>query len=106
MEVRIQAIHFDATEKLQDFIQKKTAKLEKYCDDINKVEVSLKVVKPETAMNKEASIKVLVPNGEFFAEKVSDTFEESVDVFVDACHDLPFGSVEDILLRLTVEFLL
>lgn len=78
MEVRIQAIHFDATEKLQDFIQKKTAKLEKYCDDINKVEVSLKVVKPETAMNKEASIKVLVPNGEFFAEKVSDTFEESV----------------------------
>ena len=66
------------------FIQKKTAKLEKYCDDINKVEVSLKVVKPETAMNKEASIKVLVPNGEFFAEKVSDTFEESVDVCVDA----------------------
>ena len=84
MEVRIQAIHFDATEKLQDFIQKKTAKLEKYCDDINKVEVSLKVVKPETAMNKEVSIKVLVPNGEFFAEKVSDTFEESVDVCVDA----------------------
>ena len=66
------------------FIQKKTAKLEKYCDDINKVEVSLKVVKPETAMNKEASMKVLVPNGEFFAEKVSDTFEESVDVCVDA----------------------
>ena len=29
MEVRIQAIHFDASEKLQGFIQKKTAKLEK-----------------------------------------------------------------------------
>ena len=42
MEVRIQAIHFDASEKLQDFIQKKTAKLEKYCDDINKVEVFIK----------------------------------------------------------------
>lgn len=84
MEVRIQAIHFDASEKLQDFIQKKTAKLEKFCDDINKVEVSLKVVKPETAMNKEASMKVLVPNGEFFVEKVTDTFEESIDVCVDA----------------------
>ena len=47
MEVRIQAIHFDASEKLQDFIQKKVAKLEKFCDDIKKVEVSLKVVKPE-----------------------------------------------------------
>ena len=84
MEVRIQSIHFDASEKLQVFIQKKVAKLEKFCDDIKKVEVSLKVVKPETAMNKEAGIKVLALNSEFFAEKVSDTFEESVDVCVDA----------------------
>ena len=84
MEVRIQAIHFDASEKLQDFIQKKTAKLEKYCDDINKVEVSLKVVKPETAMNKEAGVRVLALNTEFYAEKVSDTFEESIDVCMDA----------------------
>ena len=84
MEVRIQSIHFDASEKLQDFIQKKVAKLEKFCDDIKKVEVSLKVVKPETAMNKEAGIKVLALNSEFFAEKVSDTFEESVDECVDA----------------------
>ena len=84
MEVRIQAIHFDASEKLQDFIQKKVAKLEKFCDDIKKVEVSLKVVKPETVMNKEAGIKVLALNSEFFAEKVSDTFEESVDVCVEA----------------------
>ena len=84
MEVRIQSIHFDASEKLQEFIQKKVAKLEKFCDEIKKVEVSLKVVKPETAMNKEAGIKVLALNGEFFAEKVSDTFEESVDECVDA----------------------
>ena len=84
MEVRIQSIHFDASEKLQEFIQKKVAKLEKFCDDIKKVEVSLKVVKPETAMNKEAGIKVLALNSEFFAEKVSDTFEESVDVCVEA----------------------
>ena len=84
MEVRIQAIHFDASEKLQEFIQKKVAKLEKFCDDIKKVEVSLKVVKPETVMNKGAGVKVLALNGEFFAEKVSDTFEESVDECVDA----------------------
>ena len=84
MEVRIQSIHFDASEKLQVFIQKKVAKLEKFCDDIKKVEVSLKVVKPETAMNKEAGVKVMALNSEFFAEKVSDTFEESVDVCVDA----------------------
>ncbi len=84
MELRIQAIHFDASEKLQDFIQKKCSKLEKFCDDIKKVEVLLKVVKPESAMNKDVNIKVLVPNSEFFAEKVSDTFEESVDSCIDA----------------------
>ncbi len=59
--------------------RKKVAKLEKFYDDIKKVEVSLKVVKPETAENKEAGVKVLVPNGEFYANKVCDTFEEAVD---------------------------
>ena len=29
MEIRIQSIHFDATEKLQAFAEKKIAKLEK-----------------------------------------------------------------------------
>ena len=38
MEVRIQSIHFDASEKLEAFIQKKAEKLEKFCDNIKKVE--------------------------------------------------------------------
>ena len=84
MDIRIQAIHFDATQKLQEFIEKKVTKFGKFSDEIRKVEVSLKVVKPETSMNKEASIKVLALTGEFFAEKVCDTFEEAVDVCLDA----------------------
>ena len=84
MEVRIQSIHFDASEKLEAFIQKKAEKLEKFCDNIKKVEVSLKVVKPETAMNKEVGVYVLALNTEFYAEKVSDTFEESIDVCMEA----------------------
>ena len=47
MEIRIQSIHFDASEQLQAFINKKIAKLEKLYDDIKSVEVSLKVIKPE-----------------------------------------------------------
>ena len=54
MDIKIQAIHFEATEKLQDFIQKKIGKLARFDSEIGKVEVSLKVVKPETAMNKQA----------------------------------------------------
>ena len=53
-------------------------------DDIKKVEVSLKVVKPEVAENKEAGIKILIPNGEFYASKVCDTFEEAIDLDVEA----------------------
>ena len=85
MEIRIQSIHFDATEKLQAFVEKKTAKLEKSFEDIQKVEVQLKVAKPATALNKVASITVTVPGGSpIFVEKTCDTFEEGVDQCVDA----------------------
>ncbi|GAY28741.1 MULTISPECIES: ribosome hibernation-promoting factor, HPF/YfiA family [unclassified Prevotella] len=84
MEIKIQSIHFDATEKLQAFIERKIAKLEKSYEEIQKVEVQLKVVKPATAQNKEASITVTVPGSTLFVEKVSDTFEESVDLGVDS----------------------
>ena len=84
MEIKIQSIHFDATEKLQAFIEKKVAKLEKTYEDIQKVEVQLKVVKPATAQNKEVSLTVTVPGTTLYVEKVSDTFEESVDLGVDS----------------------
>jgi putative sigma-54 modulation protein len=79
MEISVKAIKFDATEKLQDFIQKKVSKLEKYCSDIRKVEVSLKVVKPATALNKEVDLAVALPGEEMHVEKVCDTFEEAID---------------------------
>ena len=84
MEIKIQSIHFDATEKLQAFIDKKVAKLEKTFEDIRKVDVQCKVVKPATAQNKEVSMTVTVPGSKLFVEKVSDTFEESTDLCVDS----------------------
>lgn len=84
MEVKVQSIHFDATEKLQAFIEKKTAKLEKSFEDIQKVEVQLKVVKPATALNKETSMNVSVPGNTLFVEKTCDTFEEGIDLCIDA----------------------
>ena len=84
MEIKIQSIHFDATEKLQDFIEKNVAKLEKTFEDIKTAEVQLKVVKPATAQNKETSLTVSVPGQTLFVEKTCDTFEEGVDLCVDA----------------------
>ena len=83
MEIKIQSIHFTATEKLQEYIDKKVSKLEK-ANDIVRVDVILKVVKPETAMNKEVGINVHVAGAELRAEKVCDTFEEGVDLCCDS----------------------
>lgn len=85
MDVRIQAIHFDATEKLVAFINKKAERLARHYPAITAVDVSLKVVKPETAMNKEAIIKITVPQQEdLVANKVADSFEEAVDLTLEA----------------------
>lgn len=83
MELKIQTLHFDATDKLASFIEKKMEKLEKKYTAIVRAEVTLKVVKPETAMNKETQIHVVVAGKEFHAEKVCDTFEEGIDACVE-----------------------
>lgn len=84
MDIKIHPIHFDITAQLEDHINKKVSKLEKFSDDITSVDVFLKVIKPETSQNKEAEIKVKAPNTEYFASKVTNTFEESVDTSLDA----------------------
>ncbi|MFI3296116.1 MAG: ribosome-associated translation inhibitor RaiA [bacterium] len=84
MKISIQSIKFDATEKLEQFIEKKLAKLELLSDEIQSVEVYLKVVKPETSNNKEAEIVVFVPNSKIFASKICDTFEEAVVSSIEA----------------------
>ena len=84
MGIRIQSIHFDATKALEQFIQKKVNKLEVFYGDILDTDVTLKVIKPETALNKEALVKVKVSGSELFASKISDTFEESIDSAIEA----------------------
>lgn len=84
MNIQIQSLHFDATEKLQSFIQKKVNKLSKYSDDIISADITLKIIKPESNMNKDASIKLNVKNDDLFANKTAETFEEAIDLSVEA----------------------
>ena len=85
METRIKAIHFDIAEKLTAFINKKAERLSRHNENITDLDVTLKVVKPETAMNKEALIKVQVPqHDDIVATKVADTFEEAIDLCLEA----------------------
>lgn len=85
MDVRIQAIHFEMAEHLAEFINKKSNKLARRHPAVSEVDVTLKVVKPETAMNKEVVLRVTDPqNGEMVATKVADTFEEAFDLAAEA----------------------
>ncbi|MCM1368986.1 MAG: ribosome-associated translation inhibitor RaiA [Candidatus Amulumruptor caecigallinarius] len=85
MEAKIKAIHFDVTDKLVNFINKKIDKLSRRFEAMTEAEVTLKVVKPETSMNKEASVKLLVPPAaDLFASKTADTFEEAIDLCLNA----------------------
>ncbi len=70
-------------DKLEKFITKKVSHLAKFNDEVFIADVSLKVIKPESNANKDASIKLFSPGREFFVQEVADTFEEAVDKCVD-----------------------
>lgn len=84
MEINIQAIHFDADQKLEDFIKEKVTKLTQYYDNILLATVYLKVDKAQAVDNKIAEIKLSIPGKDLFAEKQSSSFEESTVEAVDA----------------------
>ena len=80
MTVHIQALHFEISERLTNFINKKAERLARHYPDLDTFEVTLKVIKPETAMNKEATIRTTMPGSyEMIGNKIADTFEEAVD---------------------------
>ncbi|MBD5191696.1 MAG: ribosome-associated translation inhibitor RaiA [Bacteroidales bacterium] len=85
MEVRIQPIHFDIAQRLVDHINKKAQRLERHYPNVTVFDVTLKVVKPETAMNKQAIVRLFQPQeSEVVADKTADSFEEAVDMAIEA----------------------
>ncbi|HPO48109.1 MAG: ribosome hibernation promoting factor HPF [Bacteroidetes bacterium ADurb.Bin057] len=84
MEIKMQAINFIASDKLEAYVEKKVSKVEKLFDQLSIAEVFLKVVKPESVANKEASIKMAAPNVDFFASKTANSFEQAIDECVEA----------------------
>jgi putative sigma-54 modulation protein len=61
MNIQVNTVHFTADQKLTDFVNKKVAKLDTYFEGIIGAEIIMKVVKPETANNKVAEIKLSIP---------------------------------------------
>ena len=80
MEIKKQAINFDADSKLMEFIDKKLGKLETFYDKIESTDVRLRLEQTGQVQDKVAEIKVKVPGFTLVAKETSKTFEESVDL--------------------------
>jgi len=80
MNVNIQTVHFDADQKLIDYVKQKLAKLPQFHDRIINVDVFLKLDNlVHNIKDKIAEIRVRIPRSEFFVKSTSKSFEASFD---------------------------
>lgn len=85
MNVKIQAVHFDADTNLVSYVEKKLSKISQFHEGITKVDVFLKLDNVvHTIKDKVAEIRVHVPRHDFFVKHSSKSFEESFDAALDA----------------------
>ncbi|HYG52018.1 MAG TPA: ribosome-associated translation inhibitor RaiA [Flavobacteriales bacterium] len=84
MNVQFQSVHFSADKKLVSFAQEKVTKLNTMHDKIISSEVILRLENSDAKDNKVAEIKLNIPGKELFAKRQCTTFEEAVDLSVDA----------------------
>ena len=84
MNVKIQSVKFDADKKLVDFIQGKMDKMDRFVENALNAVVTLRIDKDDEQGNKVAGVKIEVAGGELLAERRCKTFEEAVDLCLDA----------------------
>ena len=80
MNVNIQTVHFDADQKLIQYVNQKIEKLPQFHDRIINVDVFLKLDNVvHNIKDKIAEIRVRVPRSEFFVKSTSKSFQASFD---------------------------
>ncbi len=83
MKLQTQSIHFDADQKLLDYLQKKCDKLDHFYDRIVDGQVYLKLEKVGDPSLKAVEIKINVPGDELIASEKAFAFEEAIDLATD-----------------------
>lgn len=82
MEIKIKSLKFDADQKLIAYVEKKVAKLERFYEGMDSIDVCLTLLKePE---NKKVQLQSHVKGEDFIIERSAKTFEEAVTDGVDA----------------------
>jgi putative sigma-54 modulation protein len=85
MKVQIQSLHFDADQKLIQFINKKLGKLEGLYDKIIDSDVILSLDNLNTQIkDKVVVIKTNLPGTTLIAREKAKVFEESVDLAIES----------------------
>ncbi|GMV76909.1 MAG: hypothetical protein AMXMBFR79_00450 [Chitinophagaceae bacterium] len=80
MNIKIQAVRFNADQKLIDHVSRKIDRLKTYHDRIIQVDIFLKLDNVvHNIKDKIAEIKVSIPKHDFFVKASSKSFEESFD---------------------------
>lgn len=83
MEITIQSVNFETSVSLNEFINKRLSKLNRFTE-ISHAEVQLKVLTTSDKANKEIGIKLQSGTEEFYASKVAEEYEDAVAQAVEA----------------------
>ncbi len=83
MKINTTSIHFDADQKLLDYIQRKASKLDQFFDRIIDTHIYLKLENSGQVRDKIVEMKLSVPGDILMATEVSKTFEASTDAAID-----------------------
>jgi putative sigma-54 modulation protein len=84
MKLQMHSVHFDADQKLLDFIQMRLDKLETFYDRITEGEVFLRLNNKDGIDNKTVEVKLFVPGATLFTKEEAATFETATDAALDA----------------------
>ncbi|MDD4644757.1 MAG: ribosome-associated translation inhibitor RaiA [Bacteroidales bacterium] len=84
MTIKIQSVHFDADQKLLNFIEERVNKLSLFDDTILGAEVILRLDKNENTENKLSEIRLIISGYDLFAKRQCKSFEEAVDQTIEA----------------------
>ena len=84
MKITINSVHFKADSKLEEFINNKIEKLCGKMDDVQGVEVNLKLDNTDAPENKIADIRIMLKGNDLYSSKQCKTFEEATDKAINA----------------------
>lgn len=84
MNVNIQTVKFDADKRLVEFVEHKLTKMDRFAERSTGADVVLKLDKDYDKGNKVAIVTLHMPGCDLVSEQRAKTFEEAIDLAIDA----------------------